>query len=116
MNGNEILGKSYSELIDTGEIVTTSIFADKLPLYQQAAKVTGYRIATIAQPGEKYLGRSTSDMGGGYLLAEYEVLEGMLGISIESPSPAVDHSAFWNEFSRLQEAHAQPERPLDATS
>lgn len=100
--------------IDTGGMVTISILADTLPLYQQAADTTGFRVTPIARPGESYLGRRTADLSGGYLLKEHRVLEGMLGISIEKPSGVVDPSAFWHELQRLQEVKAQSEQPQTA--
>jgi hypothetical protein len=116
MDREKAPGKSIIEQIETGDIINTTILADTLPLCQQAAETTGYSVAVIAQPGQHYLGRGAEDLEGGYLLKEYKVLEGKLGISIGRPSPKVDHSAFWNELRRLQEAHTQSEQPLDGTS
>lgn len=85
-------------------IATQQIKADLLPLFEQAATQTGYKVTVIARAGEKYdhdTGRAVPTGSSERIIL---VTDGFIGISIAKPLEQKDHTPFWTAYDALKAA------------
>lgn len=92
--------------VASGEVVTTALKEDKLPLYLATASATGFKVEKIAEEGEEFPFLSLDSHN--YLhhqkVSNIKVKEGgYIAVSIERPEGSRDHAPFWNNLKSLEQ-------------
>ena len=98
-----------TEQVRNQGMVTLAVIADGLSRYEEAARLSGFEVTRIAEPGKTYvtyaghklITRDSKEKPENITTISPPVSVGYLGIAIEKPEESQDYGAFWKAFDSL---------------